>query len=124
VLPASTGGSVGGGASGLTGNAQTAAGGDGEPRPLAGNRPPRYPYAARRANQEGRLLLRVVVDGDGRCRSATVAVSSGVAAFDNAALEAVAEWRFRPARRAGVPLEAVVEIPVAFRLQGNGLGGG
>lgn len=89
------------------------------PRPVAaaaGNPVPAYPRQARLKGWEGTVVLAVTVGPDGRCRSLAVARSSGFALLDRAALEAVRQWRFEPARRNGLAVEAVAEVPVTFRL--------
>lgn len=92
-------------------------GGDTEAQPLPENPSPLYPVAARRAQREGRALLRVVVATDGASREVRLAESSGTPVLDAAALEAVRAWRFLPARRNGATVEDVVLVPVVFRLQ-------
>ncbi len=81
-----------------------------------GSVPPAYPLAARRRGHEGVVVLRVRVSPTGACLSLVVARSSGHAELDEAALEAVRTWRFAPAVRGGVPVEAELEIPIRFRL--------
>jgi protein TonB len=90
--------------------------GDSAAAPAAGNPAPVYPLAARRAQREGRALLRVVVSSDGVGRDIRLAESSGTAALDLAAVEAIRAWRFVPARRAGQATEDVILVPVVFRL--------
>jgi len=88
-------------------------------RPIAaaaGNPVPAYPRQARLKGWEGTVVLAVTVGPDGRCRSLAVARSSGFAVLDRAALQAVRHWRFAPARRNGLAVEAVAEVPVTFRL--------
>jgi periplasmic protein TonB len=77
---------------------------------------PRYPVAARRRGIEGEVLVRVAVGLDGRAERVQVVQSSGSALLDKAAIEAPERWRFEPARAAGQPVAATVEIPVTFRL--------
>lgn len=84
--------------------------------PLPGNAAPPYPLVARRAQREGRALVRVLVARDGSGSDVRLAESSGTAALDMAALEAVRTWRFSPARRAGEATEDVILVPVTFRL--------
>lgn len=84
--------------------------------PLPGNAAPPYPLVARRAQREGRALVRVLVARDGSGSDVRLAESSGTAALDMAALEAVRTWRFSPARRAGEAAEDVILVPVTFRL--------
>ena len=77
---------------------------------------PRYPAAARRRGIEGEVLVRVAVALDGRAERVVILRSSGSALLDKAAVEALERWRFEPARAAGQPVAATVEIPVTFRL--------
>lgn len=57
--------------------------------------PPSYPALARRRGEEGRVTVRADIGGDGIPRNVGVEVSSGSAALDAAAVEAVRGWRFR-----------------------------
>ena len=80
------------------------------------NPPPAYPPAARRAREQGRVLLRVLVAADGRALTVDLAKSSGSALLDQAALDAVRRWRFVPARRGDVAVQAHVQVPIVFSL--------
>lgn len=82
----------------------------------AANPLPRYPTAARRRGVEGTVTLAVRVSADGLPRAVEVARSSGSALLDEAALEAVRRWRFRPARRGAEAVEGRVNVPITFRL--------
>ena len=77
---------------------------------------PEYPDRARREGKEGRVLLRVLVDEDGRSKSVEVNRSSGSEALDRAAAEGIKRWRFSPARYGNKPVESWVKIPIDFRL--------
>lgn len=81
------------------------------------NPPPRYPPAARRNSEEGTVLLRVLVTIDGSAVRVELDRSSGSASLDGAALEAVRNWRFVPARRGSQNVEDWVRVPVVFRLE-------
>ncbi|MBX3628445.1 MAG: energy transducer TonB [Nitrosomonas sp.] len=80
---------------------------------------PTYPAISRRMGEEGKLVLRVELDENGRIDSARVIDSSGYDRLDNAALEAVRSWRCRPSMRDGQPVRAVALQPFNFVLQGN-----
>jgi protein TonB len=80
------------------------------------NPPPAYPPAARRAREQGRVLLRVLVSADGRAITVEVAQGSGSALLDEAAVDAVRRWRFVPARRGDVAVQAHVQVPIVFSL--------
>jgi protein TonB len=77
---------------------------------------PEYPESARREGREGRVLLRVLVDDQGRTRTVEINSSSGSHALDRAAAEAIRRWRFHPARYGDRPVESWLRIPVEFRL--------
>jgi len=61
-------------------------------------------------------VLRVRVRADGSPDRLHVLRSSGYRALDQAAMKAVGQWRFDPARQAGGPIDAEVTVPVTFRL--------
>jgi protein TonB len=74
---------------------------------------PLYPPALLAARQEGKVLIRIRVAPAGMVTRAVIHQTSGFAAFDRAALEAVNKWRFEPIP--GAPaggIEAIV--PVRF----------
>lgn len=81
------------------------------------NPPPRYPPAARRNSEEGTVVLRVLVTTDGTASRTELDRSSGSTSLDSAALEAVRNWRFVPARRGAQNIEDWVRVPVVFRLE-------
>lgn len=80
------------------------------------NPAPPYPIEARRAKWEGTVLISVEVSAIGRVITAAVANSSGHPILDKAALATVQRWRFSPARLAGQPATATVEVPITFSL--------
>ena len=77
---------------------------------------PAYPESARREGREGRVLLRVLVDDQGRIKQVEINSSSGSDALDRAAAEGIKRWRFHPARYGDKPVETWLRIPVEFRL--------
>jgi periplasmic protein TonB len=97
------------------------AGGDGlssgAPATLSGNKPPRYPAEARRRGYEGTVLLNIQVLAGGAVGEVTIARSSGYDMLDDAAVEAVKQWRFAPAKVGGQAVEANVTLPVQFVLR-------
>jgi protein TonB len=78
---------------------------------------PAYPLTARRLGLEGRVTLRAEILENGSCGRIAVAQSSGHELLDSAALQAVKQWHFMPARRGGEAVAAWAEIPVSFRLR-------
>lgn len=82
------------------------------------NPKPPYPLAARLRGQQGRLLLAVEVRADGSSGQVLIKRSSGHELLDAAARQTVRHWHFLPARRGAVAVDAWVEIPITFRLEG------
>lgn len=80
------------------------------------NPPPAYPLAARRRGIQGTAVIRTQVLENGGCRHAGVKKSSGHPLLDQAALDAVKQWRFVPARRGSQTQVAWVEVPITFKL--------
>lgn len=75
---------------------------------------PDYPELARQAGVEGTVLVLALIDRRGVVRETLIEES--VPMLDQAALEAVRQWRFKPATAAGAPVAVWVSVPVRFRL--------
>jgi protein TonB len=85
----------------------------------AGNAAPAYPASARRMGEQGRVKLDVHVGVDGAVIDVQLRESSGSAALDRSATEAVRKWRFRPAMVDGQPIaEWYRNWEWIFRLEG------
>jgi protein TonB len=84
------------------------------------NPAPAYPALSRRAGEQGKVLVRVVVRPDGVPEAVELRQSSGAVRLDEAALAAVRKWRFVPARRGDMPVTAAVIVPVVFSLRSSG----
>ena len=79
--------------------------------------PPTYPAMALRRNQQGRVLLRVLVDEQGRPIAVSIEQSSGVRQLDDCALKIVqTRWHFIPAQRNGAAVSAYALVPIVFQL--------
>jgi protein TonB len=76
---------------------------------------PRYPALARESHVEGIVILDVIIDETGNVTSTRVLKS--VALLDQAAIDAVRQWKFTPARLNGETIPIVMTVTVAFRLQ-------
>ena len=77
---------------------------------------PDYPESARREGREGRVLLRVLVDSQGRSKQVEINSSSGSDVLDRAAAETIRRWLFYPAQHGDRPVESWLRIPIEFRL--------
>jgi len=80
------------------------------------NPAPLYPQSAKQKRIQGKVLLNVVVRTDGTPANIEISRSSGHSILDLAALDAVKQWRFIPAKRSGQAVEASVIIPVEFKI--------
>ena len=80
------------------------------------NPKPAYPALSRRLGEQGKVQLRVRVGVQGQALSVDLAQGSGFERLDEAALQAVNRWRFVPAKRGDEAVEAMVIVPVVFRL--------
>lgn len=85
--------------------------------PIAAMSPrPEYPAEAMRRNETGRVLLRVDVGADGIPTDIDFVHRSGSQSLDRAAMDAVREWRFTPARKEGRAVAGQVTVPMDFVL--------
>lgn len=83
------------------------------PRKIKGPSPT-YPQAARDAKAQGMVILNATVRKDGTVGAVTVTRSAGV--LDDAAIAAVRQWIYQPARRNGQPTDMDISITVNFTL--------
>ena len=75
-----------------------------------------YPASARRLGEEGRVVVRLIIDQGGRPASWAVEHRSGFPRLDSAADCVIRRLEFAPGRRDGRAVEAVVLLPISFRL--------
>ena len=76
--------------------------------------PPIYPKRSITLNQEGVVLLKVLIDKDGSVKNALILSSSGYTLLDNSAMEAVLKWKFEPLIIDGKKSLSWVKIPIEF----------
>ena len=74
-----------------------------------------YPAEAKAAHLEGRVVLRLTIEADGRVSAAEVAESAGHG-FDESARAAALQLRFSPAQRGGVAVRVRISYPYEFHL--------
>jgi len=82
-------------------------------------KPPLYPATSKRLREEGLVMVRAELDEEGRVEHASIKSSSGYERLDDAALNAVRQWRCHPAQRDGQPVRAVAMQPFNFVLEGR-----
>ena len=83
------------------------------------NPAPAYPALSRRLGEAGEVMLKVLVSATGVPARIELVRSAGSARLDRAARDAVAHWRFIPARQGELDIEDWVLVPIHFRLQDN-----
>lgn len=83
---------------------------------------PKYPPESRRSGEEGLVILRVLINEQGRAARIEIQQSSGYARLDAAARAAVERARFRPYLENGVPRMAMAVIPVEFTWKSRSAG--
>lgn len=76
-----------------------------------------YPPASRRAQEEGRAWVRLLVDAAGAPQQARIEHSSGHVRLDEAALATATATRFRPHTENGVARAFWVLMPFVFELE-------
>lgn len=84
-----------------------------EPKKIRDVRPV-YPQIAQTAKVQGIVIIEAIIGKDGNVRDAKVLRS--VPLLDQAALEAVRQWRFTPTLLNGIPVEVVMTVTVNFTL--------
>jgi TonB family protein len=79
--------------------------------------PPTYPEMARQSELEGVVLVQIGVNEFGDVIEARVL--QGVQGLNQAAIEAVMQWKFTPAKQRDVPVPVQIAIPIRFTLRGS-----
>lgn len=81
--------------------------------------PPVYPVDVAKQGVTGRVVLIVDVAADGSVSAAKIDRSAGDDRLDQAALQAVSQWRFAPAMKDGKPVPSQVWVPIDFEMDGD-----
>jgi len=87
---------------------------DGAPRARVQARP-NYPIEARRSGLAGEVLVEFTVDETGVVLDPR-AIRSSDRVFEEAAVRAVARWRFEPGLRGGRPVRFRMAVPIVFSI--------
>ncbi|HEY7413416.1 MAG TPA: energy transducer TonB [Vicinamibacteria bacterium] len=78
------------------------------------NVPPQYPSVAREARVQGVVVLEATISPSGEVTG--VKVLKGIPLLNDAAVNAVREWRYSPTLLNGVPVPVIMTVTVNFRL--------
>lgn len=77
---------------------------------------PNYPSDERLAGHAGRVVVRVLIGTDGRVKDVQQVSAASTAFFEATRKQALAKWRFKPATKDGVAVEAWHTMAVRFEL--------
>ena len=78
---------------------------------------PVYPKNLRERDIEGKVILKLFIDKEGKVQEIQIFESSGYKMFDQIAIKAVRQWRFKPARKGNQQRGSCVLIPINFRIK-------
>ena len=81
------------------------------------NPAPSYPPLSRRMGEEGKVILRVLVNPQGSADNVEIKTSSGSVRLDEAAQKTVRTWKFIAAKRGETPIQSWVLVPIVFKLE-------
>ena len=77
---------------------------------------PNYPLDEKKAGVDGVVVLEIVVDQKGDVTETDIIRSSGNGNLDDAAVEAVKQWKYEPGVMEGKPVPVKMVIKVRFEL--------
>ena len=89
---------------------------DAPPKPKRNIRPD-YPKGARQRGEQGDVVLEIRVNVEGTVDGVKVAVSSGFAELDEAAVKAAKAAKFSPARSGHDPVASTARLKLQFKLK-------
>ncbi len=79
---------------------------------------PEYPELARQAKVQGKVILQAVIFKDGSVSDIQVLQTPGEKlGFDESAVAAVRQWRYKPALQSGRPVDVIFTIVIDFTLR-------
>lgn len=77
---------------------------------------PTMPISARKYQDGGKVLLRLIVEADGMVSLAQVLEANPENVFDDSAINAALKWRFKPAILSGEAVRVFVDVPINFKV--------
>ncbi len=76
---------------------------------------PQFPLQARKNHWSGKVVIKAVLDETGKVTRCTVLESSGHKALDDAAIQAIMQWKYSPGKKDGKAVKTWVPVPITFR---------
>jgi protein TonB len=89
---------------------------DDPPKPLTRINP-KYPEIAQEAGIEGTVIVQVFIDKKGRVKETSILQGIPNTGLDEAAIEAIRNTRFKPAKQRERAVGVWISIPINFRLK-------
>jgi protein TonB len=105
-----------GGELGGTGAGPLRVGGDVKPPQVIFRVEPPYTEPARRSRVQGVVILEAIIDREGNVTDVRV-LKPLPDGLDEAARQAVLQWKFKPGTKNGEPVPVIFSLTVNFRLQ-------
>ncbi len=78
---------------------------------------PEYPASALEKGREGLVMIQAYIGSSGNVGKVEIKKSSGNPKLDEAAINAVALWKFSPATKGSASLASLFEVPVRFSIK-------
>lgn len=78
---------------------------------------PVYPKNLRERDIEGKIILKILIDKEGKVQEIQIFKSSGYEAFDQTAVKSVWQCQFKPAKKGNQQRESWVLIPINFQIK-------
>lgn len=76
-----------------------------------------YPPVSKRLGEEGKALLKYSVQEDGSVTGVAVVKSSGYSRLDDAAVQCVQAWRYKPATQGGRAIAVSTQSMITYQLK-------
>ena len=77
--------------------------------------PPTFPFELRKEYTEAEVVVGFIITTKGEVVNPYV-ISSGIRRFEDAALQGVLKWKFRPGMKAGRPVNTRTQISIQFKV--------
>ena len=84
------------------------------------NFPPQYPFLAERNGWQGVVVLKALIEKEGKPSKVLLETSSGHRILDDAALKTVKQWKFTAGRIGAMNVSTWIKIPIRFVLDESG----